>query len=121
MPVHLTLKTVSLEPSNAVVLGQEIGSIPVHDLSLGFFLRVDVELVKDVSEDEDVDVDEVIIHFALFCRLFGLCADARAANLESCRTTSAPSITRFLNGRPCHARCIVPTSRRNMPRDYSGT
>ena len=32
---------------NGEILGHEIGSIPINNLSLGFLLRMDVELVED--------------------------------------------------------------------------
>ena len=40
-------RTQTKHRSNAVILRQEIGPLPIDDLSLGFLFRVDVELVKD--------------------------------------------------------------------------
>ena len=34
-------------PVYAIILGEEIGTLPIEDLSLGFFFRMDVELVED--------------------------------------------------------------------------
>ena len=33
--------------SDAIILGEEIGAVPVEDLPLRFLLRMDVELVED--------------------------------------------------------------------------
>lgn len=38
---------LEIQTSHAKILRQEIGSLPIDNLSLGFFLRVNVELVKD--------------------------------------------------------------------------
>ena len=33
--------------SNAIILSQEIGSVPIHNLSFGFLFGMDIELVKN--------------------------------------------------------------------------
>jgi hypothetical protein len=30
-----------------IILGQEIGSVPIDDISLGFFFRMDIEFIED--------------------------------------------------------------------------
>ena len=33
--------------SKTIILGQEIGSVPIDDISLGFFFRMDIEFIED--------------------------------------------------------------------------
>lgn len=64
--------------SNAIILGQEVGSLPIHHLSQRFLLRMNIKLIKD----HDILVSQVVkrpfVCLAVW-RLFG--AERRTARL----------------------------------------
>ena len=56
---------IELKRLQAIILRQEIGPLPIDDLSLGFLFRVDVELVKDHNTLILQIIERPLISFAV--------------------------------------------------------
>ena len=61
----LCLVFTKLKLLQAIILRQEIGPLPIDDLSLGFLFRVDIELVKDHNTLILQIIERPLISFAV--------------------------------------------------------